>query len=80
MTEPVRLGDAYALRVPFLAAAKTHYPHERLTGVLWYCATCGASLLLANVLIDEELRPVCPEESCTASGFERIGPATHLYD
>jgi hypothetical protein len=37
-------------------------------------------LILANVLIDEDLRPVCPEEACAASGWEQIGPATHLYD
>jgi hypothetical protein len=80
MTEPLRLGDAYALRAPFLAAAKVHYRDERLTGVLWYCASCGASLALADVLVDEDLRPVCPEKGCSASGWERLGPASHLYD
>jgi hypothetical protein len=80
MGEPVRLGDAFALRAPFLAAARVQYPDDRLTGILWYCASCGTSLLLANVLIDEELKPVCPEKGCAASGWDRIGPAAHLYD
>jgi hypothetical protein len=80
MSEPVRLGDAFALRTAFLGAAKVQYPDDQLTGILWYCASCGASLVLANLLIDEDLKPVCPEEGCAASGWELIGPATHLYD
>jgi hypothetical protein len=80
MSELVRLGDAFALRTAFLGAAKLRYPDDQLTGILWYCASCGASLMLANLLIDEDLRPACPEAGCTASGWELIGPATHLYD
>jgi hypothetical protein len=80
MSEPVRLGDAFALRAAFLGEARVQYPDDQLTGILWFCASCGASLTLANVLIDEDLRPVCPEEACAASGWEQIGPATHLYD
>jgi hypothetical protein len=80
MSELVRLGDAFALRAAFLSAAKVHYPDDQLTGILWYCATCGTSLLLANLLIDEDLKPACPEEACAASGWDFIGPATHLYD
>ena len=80
MSEPVRLGDAFALRAPFLAAARVQFPDDRLTGVLWFCGTCGASLLLTNVLVDENLVPFCPEDGCAASGWDLIGPASHLYD
>jgi hypothetical protein len=80
VSEPVRLGDAFALRDAFLGAAKAQYPDDQLTGILWYCASCGASLILANLLIDENLSPVCPEDGCAGSGWEHIGPATHLYD
>jgi hypothetical protein len=80
VSDPVRLGDALALRTAFLTAAKVQYPDDQLTGILWYCASCGASLVLANLLIDEDLKPICPEAGCGASGWELLGPATHLYD
>lgn len=76
----MRYGDAANLRAAFLGEARIRYPDDHLTGVLWFCMTCGASLPLADVLIDDDLRPFCPEEGCLASGWELLGPATHLYD
>jgi hypothetical protein len=80
MTKPVRYGDAFDRRASFLNEARIRFPEDHLTGILWFCATCGASLPLADILIDDDLKPSCPEDGCLASGWDRIGPATHLYD
>lgn len=80
VTNVVRLGDTIILREPFLHEARARFPDDPVAAVLWDCGCCGASFRLADVCIDDGLKPYCPENGCGASGWDVIGPAMHLYD
>jgi hypothetical protein len=80
VSDLVRFGDTVILREPFLDEARANFPDDPVTAVLWDCGRCGASFRLADVRIDDGLKPYCPEDGCDASGWDVIGPAMHLYD